>query len=267
MSTFVLLLAVLVASVGTALLWANPHRFTNQVFALIALVGTLRLFFIFMAMEAGLRFAVNHYTSPVPWIKANAAITAFVPWLIWLLRESILKPRSNIRDILLRSSGWLIAGAAIALISLTDAYIPSDSTPDNERRGYLYPWVTAVMVPIYLYLGVETWLSMKQTKGVQRIEMQFISFNISVAALLTIMLMVLGNLLDLQILRRINLFATVGAFIITAWAVTYYRVFDMRQVFIPLARHGALIVLLYATVASLLAILESVIPAPFNLII
>ncbi len=264
MTWLLLLLAILVALVGIALLWANPHRLTNQVFALIAAVGTFRLLFIFFAMEAGVRYAVHHDVSPVPWIKANAAITAFLPWLLWLVRESILTPRTDIIRIFLRSGSWLAIGLFLSIISITDAYIPSDSTPDNERYGYLFPWVTATTVCIYIYLAVDTWIMMRRTRGVQRIEMQFISFNLCVAALLTIMLVILGNLLDLSILRRVNLFATVAASLITAWAVTHYRIFDMRQVFVPLIRYGFLVSILYLTVSTLSAIFQPAMSEPFR---
>lgn len=256
MTSLILLLAILVALVGIALLWANPRRLTNQVFALIASVGSLRLLFIFLAMEAGRRYAGDHDSSPVPWIKANAAITAFIPWLIWLVRESILKPQAGLKRILQRSGGWLAAGLLLAAMSITDAYIPSDSTPDNERYGYLFPWITASMTLIYIYFATDTWVLMRQTRGVQRIEMQFISFNLCVAALLTILLVVLGNLFDSYILRRVNLLATVAAGVITAWAVTYYRIFNMSQVFAPLIRYGLLVVVLYISVVSTSAILQ-----------
>src|SRR5688572_6225194 len=81
-----LIAALFSLALTLAVLWANPHRFSNQAFALVSLVQTAWLACVYRvvlhAADAGAQLEW--------WLRANAAVIAFLPAAIWLLKSAIL---------------------------------------------------------------------------------------------------------------------------------------------------------------------------------
>ena len=97
--------------------------------------------------------------------------------------------------------------------------------------------------------------------------MQFLVLNSAIGALFAVGFAFLGRALDIPIFRRLSPFAVIGACALAAWAVTYYRVFDVRQVFLSLAQRAGLVEFLGLSIFSALRGLESVMPQTAALIL
>ena len=89
--TTVTLIAALFSLVLTLfVVWANPYRFSNQVFALVLLVQTAWLGCVYRAMQIGLSLTPQYSADELEWwIRTNAAVISFLPATMWLLKCAI----------------------------------------------------------------------------------------------------------------------------------------------------------------------------------
>lgn len=187
------------------------------------------MWLVFEATEAGLLFARGEGRSdgPIPWIKANASATAFFPWIVWLLRESLTGSEHENRRIIRRSLPWLVFAVALASICVTDWYIPADSTPINQKRGPAYFLEVISVAVAYGYLVISTRRQLRAASGIRRVELQFLVVNFGVAALVAVAFQAAGNVLQLVVLKQVGLLVILGFYALTAWALFFYRVFDV----------------------------------------
>src|SRR4051812_13579559 len=97
-----------VALTGAIVVMVNPSRLVNRVFFCGATVIAINFLLIHQAIEAGKLRAVNGVSNPIPWLRAQAALIAFLPFILTGLRESIILQRNQYRAALLRSIPWPI---------------------------------------------------------------------------------------------------------------------------------------------------------------
>src|SRR3954468_9288719 len=112
MSAIVFAISIFCLSVGLGVLWLNPRRFTNQVFAFIALLVAIWYWSVVGAIADG----VGNSFRSIPWIKAAGGVSALLIWSMWLLRESILHESDHRLTILRRSLPALLACLVLALM-------------------------------------------------------------------------------------------------------------------------------------------------------
>ncbi len=266
MTTTVLLIAVFVVSVGIALFRSNPNRFANQVFTALVVVLGLELFFIHKAMDIGSRFPTDGISNPLGWVRASASVKGFFPWLLWLLCESIIDPK-NKWGVLWKSAPWFSLSLGLALATLSESYISSDSLPNNVQRSPVYIVVGAIPIIACAFLIVRASLQMRCQIGIRRIELQFLVINIAASALLTLSLFALGNILRAPIFTRLSIFSLLGALVLTTWAITYHRIFEVRQVLLSLAQSALLVIFLACVFLFLQRISDVMLPPPLDFLI
>lgn len=267
MSPLIIGAILLTMAVGAGVLWAHPKRLVNRIFAAISLVATLWMIFVLMALRAGQDFPTDPSANPLPWLRANAAIAAIFPWLIWLLKESIIITDDRVRSLLRRSGPWLVAACMMMALALSDAYIPGDSTPDNPKRGLGYLIYAFTNLALYGFLLFAAFRQMIVQTGVRRIEMQFLAINTASACFLALIFNAIGAYSDLRILARLSPLAVLLCYALTAWAITIHRVFDARQVFAGLGQRLGVILVLCLGVIILVRLFQPVVPAPFDLVL
>ena len=222
--------SLLTFAIGMVILWTNPRRTINQVFALASLNAGLWLAFVYLAARAGKSLL---HSDPIPWLRAASATGAFFPWILSLLMASILAAD---RRTFQRTWLWLVIALLLAATCYTDYFIPPESTPDNPKRGGGYVLYSVVSFVLYASLIIESYRNMRRSQGVHRIEMQFLTLNAGIACLLVIIINSVGNYLELRALARLSPIIILGFYGLTAWAVTVHRVFDARQVFLSLVQ-------------------------------
>jgi signal transduction histidine kinase len=244
MTTVILLTAIFSLGVGLTVLWSNPGRFLNQMFGLGSLLVAVWLLLVFQAQRTGLAFAADPAANPVPWLRANTAVAAFFPWVIWLLQASVVTAPGKFRLALLSSLPWFVAGVLLAILCFTEAFIPSDSTPGNSRRGPGYDLYYIVSGVLYLVLLLHSIGRTRRETGIRKIELQFLTVNGALSGLAIIIVPRLGNLLELQSLTRVGPIIILAFYMLTAWAVTVHRVFDARQVFLSVMQRLLLVLAL-----------------------
>jgi signal transduction histidine kinase len=267
MATLTFIAALFSLAIGTGAVYANPSRFVNRIFGLLSLNTTLWLIFVFLAHRTGALYQTDRSQDPVLWLRAAAAAGTLFPWLIWLLKEAILTGGERERETILRSWGWFILVSLLALLCFTEHFIPSGSTPDNPRRGAGYLVYAATNVVMYLTLGVIVYRQMQRASGVQKIELQVLAFNCAMLGSTAITLTAIGNYSDMRFLSRLSPLVVLGFYALTAWAITFHRVFDARQVLLNLGQQLTLILSLCLGVLASQHLLSMVMDLPASLIL
>jgi signal transduction histidine kinase len=236
MTPLLFAVAVLTLATGAGILWNNPVRFTNRMFALASVAAAAWLFCVFQALRIGAQYPEVPNANPVPWLRGAGVAGAFFPWIIWLLLNSVTTVEGQVMQTMRRSWPWFVLGLALVGLSYSNLFIPPDSTPDEPKRGVGYLIYGVVSVGLYSFLLVSTYRQIKLTSGVRKIELQFITFNSALACLLAIGLNLVGGYLDIRWISRLSPLVVLGFYVLTVWAVTIHRVFDSRQVFLNVAQ-------------------------------
>jgi hypothetical protein len=218
--------AIFALIVGLLVLSGNPYRFTNQVFTAATALFTVMMICIHKAIAAGLQYDVDHLTLPGRWLKAAAACSVFVPWLLVMLRESMHTANGPSSNIVRRSLPWFVLGLAMAGLAATDWYIPRDSRPGDHKFGPAYTFNNITLLIIYSYFILHTWLQTQKHRGIRRIEMQFLALNIGVSAFAGLTLAIAANLFGVYLLKQISVLAVPFALGVTAWAIFFYRIYN-----------------------------------------
>lgn len=268
MSPLILVAALLSFALGAGVLWSNPRRFVNQVFALSALASASWLLSVFMAQVAGESLAVGLQADPVPWLRTASVIGAFFPWIIWLLKESVVTAEGTVAATFRRSVAWFAIGMLLATLPFSRTFILPESQPGAPGgRGIAYSIYMAISIGLYLFMVIQSYRQLLTQSGIRRLEMQFLTFNAAVACLVAIVINAWGNYLDSRAIARLSPATILVFYALTAWAVTFHRVFDAQQVFVGLGQKVALVGVLCAGVLGLAHVLTPILPSPFDLLL
>lgn len=259
MSAVTLLTAVFCLIIGTAVLWANPRRFANQVFLGVSMLISTWQFAIFMAVLAHEKILRGQLVDPLPWIRANGAIASFVPAAITLLKESLLSganPRRSIR----RTAPWLVLGCLLIPLCYAKTFVVEQMGED--RRGIPYVTHGAIIATAFLALFAQSWRQIRRETGIQKLELQLLTQTFGALGLLLAVLNVSGNWFHIRELKQAGIPAIFACYCFIAWAITYHRIFDARQVFLGLAQRVALVGVLSAATFGVWRLAETFLPSP-----
>lgn len=260
MPILILVAGFVTLAIAYLVYWANARRIINRVFAAFSLTITGWLGCVFMAILVGSKFAINPEANPVFWLRGASAVGAFLPWLIWLLKESVVQPDVPGRDALRRSWPWLATCVVFAGLCFLDAFILPESTPSTPKRGWAYLAYSVGNLALYAGLLVQTYRQMRTQTDIRKVELQFLTFNASVACALAIGLNAVGRALQFNLLPRLSPLVVLSFYALTAWAITFHRVFDARQVFLRAAQRLLAVAALGLGVIGGQAVLESWFP-------
>lgn len=241
MLTVILVSATCCLGIGFTVICVNPGRFTNQVYFLLSLFVTGWLLSVSEAIRVGeLSTPQELLTRVSPWLRANAAIATLFPWTIWLLKESLVTDRGVRRTVISRSLPWLGFGTIMAALCYQESFLAPQIGSVYGSRGTAYIMYTLLGLGAYLYLIIQIIRQMRGQTGIRRVEMQFLALNFGAACIIGVALSSIGNLFHLFALKRLSPFVFAGSFALTAWAITFHRIFDARQVFLSLGQRLAL---------------------------
>ena len=229
--------------VGLVVLRSNPRRFPNQVFSANALFVSLWFCSVVQAMRAG--ESEHPIANLEPWLRVNASIGAFAPWLILLLNYAVAGDRSR-RQAFRRSGPLLLLGIVFAAGCWTRAFI----APHGPllSRGPAYVLITAGELVTCVGLVAHVYRSMQRQAGIRRVEMQYLTLNMAITYPLVILSNAIGNFLHLPQLKYAGFFAVLAAFGLGGWAVTLHRVYNAQQILVSLLQRIAMVAALVSTV-------------------
>jgi signal transduction histidine kinase len=212
------LAALAAAMMGTFALWANPARVINRLF----FSGSLHVALWLLCLEMALFGQDGLY-----WLRMAAAVGAFLPAHLWIVKESVRSPRG-----FLHPRNWWFAGLLgiiLAWVCFSNWFIPSHSTPDNRLRGLGYYAYMIGVFGLYLTLCVQTMLQARSTLGVKKLELQVLLLGGCAACFTVISLMVLNALTHDSVYIKLQPIVVLIFYGGTAWAMLTSRVFDARH--------------------------------------
>ena len=235
-------------------LWANPRRFSNQVFALIAVIHVSWLYCVYQAMLAGSMLARGQPADLEFWLRANAATIALLPWALWLLKGAIVVAEGERLRAVVQSLPWLaLAGVLIGL-----AYAESFAfrhEPSSWQRGWAYLTYNAISLAAYGLCIVAIWRQIPRVTGIRRVELQFLGLTIGFATALVVALNTVGNVLVNRTWNRASIPLVFVCYAIVVVALSVHRIFDPKELFLLLAQRlivlGALVAVALGSAALL----------------
>lgn len=219
---------------GLCVLLANPRRRVNQCFCLLSLfTGTWML-----GLQIGFH---GHSAGEVDFlIRLCTILGAFFPVGYNLIRLAIVDPDVTPRELAWRSRYWLAAYAASCLLSLTHWYMVSVSMPDATTAFSIpepiygtgfYLWAAYFLGALLIVCGLYVH-DIRQTRGRQRIDLQFVFIGLActlgAGLLLCILLpLALGNAKS----TRLAPFCSVGLQALVAYGIATRQMLDVGAFF------------------------------------
>lgn len=257
--TLALLVTVVVVVVGLTILWSNSTRAVNRA----VFVGAVQM----AAWLLCWHFAATSKNG-LYWIRWTCAVGALAPLTFWIVKECILyKPGRHWLNWLLRSSPWIVVPAVFAFLPFTDAFIPPESTAKNPIHGWAYGVYIWGLIAIYVVLFRDTFFRAKEVSGVERVELQVWLGGGCVLAVTVYALMGLSAFTGNPIFRRLQPLAVLLFYAGTAYAVTSFRIFDARQIFLVSIQRAILIVSVAVVAYFVQSSVELFVPKLFSFLI
>jgi len=236
MNILVLALAIFCSGVGAFVYVANSRRFTNQVFLIISVLIALWLCIVSEILSVAPLAPLVGSSELVRLLRVNAVVAAFVPWAVWMLKESILVRTGVQVGILKRSFFWLMIGLVLTALCFTDSFISWNPNDNYAERGAGYIVYTLIGFVAYGALTVKAYKQMISQVGIRRVEMQFLVLNLSITCLLMVLFTGVGNVFQIAMLKRLSLVLFLLFYMLTAWTISLYRIYDAKQIYISLAQ-------------------------------
>jgi signal transduction histidine kinase len=226
-----LFVALTVAAVGAAALWANPRRLINRIFFTVSVHVAVWL------------AALSGTTKPgdsLFWIQVTSIVSAFLPAHLWLLKEYCFKPDARWRNI---KYVWpfLLAGFAMAAVVPTEYFKPSSSTAENPEVGIGYYFFIGCHAALFIALTRDTIKKTRKAQGIARIELQILLLGGSAAAFAILAVMVARGVFQARFpipLQPVIMLTLYGA---TVLAISTHRIFDARHLLLLCLQKAALI--------------------------
>jgi signal transduction histidine kinase len=231
MTVVIGLLAVLCLVVGLAVLTANPSRFTNQAFAAGCFMMTVWFLVVAKASSAEQALLDGETVEIGNWNRINAAVIGFWPWTVWLIKESLVARLR--RHAIFRSIPALVLGLTLAYLSTAKSFV-FKGADGQYIRGSAYVAYVSLSSAAQLLLIFAIARQMKGETGIRRVETQFLALNIGLGGIIGVVIIAIGNMIGTLQLKQIGLLFFAGSYALTGWALTFHRVFNPREVFVPL---------------------------------
>jgi signal transduction histidine kinase len=213
--------AVVVVCVGLMIFWANPNRMVNRTVCTCSMHAALWLTcWQLVEISADRLF----------WFRWTCVVGALIPLHLWIVKEAIASELARF-DLSLVRQGliWLGISGPLAIIPLTQFFIPANSTAEHRVYGLGYYGYIAGTLGLYCFLLRDALRSIKRVSGVQRLELQvWLGGGCAVAATI-LARMALSALTKDQSFGRLQPLVILVFYVVTAYAITTHRIFDARQ--------------------------------------
>lgn len=235
--------AVAVLIVGGLIVWSNPHRTVNRLVASCSGHIGLWLFCVHLAVTK---------SGAVIWLQSACAVSAWLPFHYWLIKESIVTTSSSLKWNRTHYA-WILGAALLSILCYTEFFIPSYSTPTNRIRGWGYYVYIASILFSYIYVFIDGFRSFRKLTGIKRIELQvWLGGGCATAITILALMGINAATHDSRYIRAqpITVFLYYG---ITSYVITTYRIFNARQLLLV----GAEKFILVSTVAATAYLLDT----------
>lgn len=249
--------AAVALAVGGAAVWSNPRRTINRAFFLASIHVATWLYLLQMAVTSG---------DGLFWLRVTTAVGAFFPLQLWLIMDGIVCADEPLIKILSRR-GWLLLGlTALAIIPLTEWFIPGHTTQKataNQVYGTGYHLYYVGLVIAYAFVGKEGFRQMRMQDGLSRLELQIVLIGGCTAAVAVLLLMGLRATLGIPWLIQLQPFVVLMFYAGIVIAITRSRIFNARQILLLVTQKFLLISIVMGAAFFLDGLFGTVLPEPF----
>jgi signal transduction histidine kinase len=259
--------AMLSLANGIVMLIINPSRMINRVFVLASTWIAVWFFCVFMAIREGKLYTLGPADDVLFWLRLSSGTAAFLVWIVWMMRSALLDAGGNLKQVFKRSWPWFCVSLFISSLAFTEAFIPSDSTPLNPKRGAAYFAYTVMIAICSLVLLLDTVRHMKRLTGARRIEMQFFVLNTICACLSIALFYLAGTIFGLRWPRLLGPFTFVALHGLTVWAICYNRIFDAKQMVVSIVHRLVFFCILGGGTVIFTATLSSFLSYPVDILL
>lgn len=232
-------------SAAIVVLCSNFRRRTNRIYAALWLLFTAWNCTIIAASKGVELFNVSPNSPFFLWRRVNAAIFAFSPWVIWNLINSVSPHKVDGTVHIIKNIGWLSFGLCLAIISFHPTFIYLDPRVPYPLRGDLYFWCMSLQLCSYGIISHRILREIDGLQGLQRVEMILVALNVAIACISIIFATSLGNAFQHQSVRRAVFFILPASAVLSAWAMTSSRLYDLPQL-LRIFAHRALVTVVLA---------------------
>ncbi len=249
MTTLTLVAALFSFGLTIGVLWINPYRFSNQVFALVTVIQTIALGIVYRAKTIAEVRPPDYIEQFEALLRTNAAVIAFLPSSIWLLKNSIVLANEQ-KESLKRSTPLFILSILAACVCYSDTFMFLDHG-GILQRGPAYYIYSVMALGVYGVCLFQIIGQMRANTGIRRVELQFLALNIVGAALLLAALNAIGNYLELPALKSVGVIFMLTASAATAWALLFHRVFNAGELLLQLGQRILFVFILTGGIYSI----------------
>ncbi|MFL6589322.1 MAG: ATP-binding protein [Chthoniobacterales bacterium] len=215
---------------GVAVFRANPRNYANQSFLAVSLFISAWLLSLHIAFNAA------QANQAELWIRHASASGILIINGFNLLRLAIVCRDSGWREIGRRSALLAILSALVIALCYTDYFLKyaqlrggptENSLIPQPIYGPLFPlyvifFASAVLIVIFLYLK-----NMVRSRGMQKVELQFVTAGGVALALMAVLTILLQPLLERQAILRIAPFRLVVFSLIIAYGTATRKIMDV----------------------------------------
>ena len=127
---------------------------------------------------------------------------------------------------------WILVSVALAVICFTDYFIPSYSTHARRAFGWGYNAYVGTALALYVILFIDAFRTLRKLVGARRTELQVWLLGGCGIATAVLGLMVINALTHDARYIRLQPLVILIFYSATAVAITTYRIFDARQIFL-----------------------------------
>ena len=235
--------------VGLGVLYANPKRHINRAFFLLSVnVSAWVLSLAWLTAEPVI-------PNPVLWIRIASAIAAFIPLLLWVIKDCA-KGADLGWSSLKAGWPWVVVAFCMVALCFSRYFIPFESTREHPMRGFGWTLYALVNAGSYVVLLAEAVSSVQSFSGLQKIEIQTLLFGGTASGFTGVAMMVLGTVFNIPALSRSIPMVIVVFYSFTAWAITTQKIFDARHLF----RSGIQLAVSIGAVAFIIGLANKVPP-------
>jgi signal transduction histidine kinase len=250
-----LLAALAVFAVGAVIFWSNPGRRVNQAVFSCS---------VHIAMWLACLHLATTSAQGLFWVRMASAVGGSIPMHFWFVKETIAGGlQSSWRRRQVQFAPWLIVSVGLTVICFTEQFIPSHSTGANRVFGWGYYSYIALDLGLYGFLVADTFRSIRRVAGVRRTELQTWLLGGCTIAGTVLALMALSAITHDSRYIRLQPLMILCFFTATAMAITTYRIFDARQIFLVGSQKLTLVATVTLTAFSLDYVFGLVLPEPF----
>ncbi len=176
-----------------------------------------------------------------------------------MMMFSINSTSAEGRGLKLKSVVVFLICLLISLLTVRGDFLIRTHGPFFER-GPSYYLHAALTVSAYATSGFLIFKSIRDQRGLKRIELQYLALACGTTALIISVLNTLGNLTGLRALNRASILVVVAGYLFMAWALAHHRIFNARQVLSTLAHRGLVLAALVGSTWGLSHLLQPFLP-------